>query len=426
MAIVPPTRSSFDPGATADGGIPLAEHFQAVRQQSLALCESLAAEDMVVQTMPDVSPTKWHLAHVSWFFERFILIDRLPGYQAFDERYDFLFNSYYYTAGQMHARTQRGLLSRPTVADVLAYRDHVDKAMLRLIGSEKREEVGHLVTLGLNHEQQHQELMLTDIKHVLAANPLEPAFRPPAEAPAGPAGPLTFMPFPGGIVEIGNDGREFCFDNETPVHRVWIESFEIASRPVSNGEYREFVQDGGYQTTDLWLSDGWATVQQDDWQHPLYWDETLTSEFTLNGRQPIDPEAPVCHLSYFEADAYARWADARLPSEAEWEVAARNFPVAGNLADSGAFRPLAAAGTGPQQFFGDVWEWTASAYAPYPGFRPLAGSLGEYNGKFMCSQMVLRGGSCVTPANHVRPSYRNFFYPPQRWQFTGLRLARDA
>ncbi|MGB5248297.1 MAG: ergothioneine biosynthesis protein EgtB [Gammaproteobacteria bacterium] len=404
----------------------LARHFQAVRQQSRDLCGSLAAEDMVVQTIPDVSPTKWHLAHVSWFFERFILSQRLPGYRPFDERYDFLFNSYYYTAGQMHARTQRGLLSRPTVAEIMAYREHIDEAMLRLLSSDNSADLGFLVTLGIHHEQQHQELILTDIKHVLAANPLEPAYLPAAERPAAEAGPLTFMPFPGGIVEIGNDAQAFCFDNETPVHRVWIESFQLGNRPVSNGEYREFVREGGYQTCELWLSDGWATVQQEAWQYPLYWDASLETQFTLNGRQPVDPEAPVCHLSYYEADAYARWAGARLPSEAEWEVAARHFPVTGNFADSGVFDPCAAAGTGPQQLFGDVWEWTSSAYAPYPGFEPLDGSLGEYNGKFMCNQMVLRGGSCATPADHIRPSYRNFFYPHQRWQFTGLRLARDV
>ena len=412
----------------------LGRQYATVRQQSLALVDSLADEDMVVQTMPDVSPSKWHLAHVSWFFERFVLSEHLDGYRPFDERYDFLFNSYYYTAGQMHARPRRGLLSRPTVAEIRAYRNHVDQHMARLLASDPGEDLAALITLGLNHEQQHQELILTDIKHVLAANPMEPAFRTPdrdagassRETAGETAGPLSFVGFPGGIVEIGHDGSGFCFDNETPRHRVWLEDFQIATRPVTNDEFRAFIHDGGYQAPELWLSDGWATVNQDGWRRPLYWAEDLETAFTLAGRRPIDPEAPVCHLSYYEADAFARWAEARLPTEAEWEVAAREYPVAGHFADAGLFHPRPAAGSGPRQFYGDVWEWTASPYAPYPGFRPLAGSLGEYNGKFMCSQMVLRGGSCATPAGHVRPTYRNFFYPQQRWQFTGLRLARDV
>jgi ergothioneine biosynthesis protein EgtB len=426
VAIQSPIGPDSQPDATAAGRIGLGQRYRAIRQFSLDLAKTLADEDMVVQTMPDVSPTKWHLAHVSWFFERFVLCEHLDSYRPFDERYDFLFNSYYYTAGQMHARPRRGLLSRPTVADVRAYRAHVDEHMARLLVAAPGDEVQFLVALGLQHEQQHQELILTDIKHVFAANPMEPEFRAAADSPPAAAGPLNFIGFPGGVVEIGSDGADFCFDNETPRHRVWLEDFQIATRPVSNAEFREFVREGGYRAPELWLSDGWATIQQEAWQHPLYWDRELETEFTLAGRRPIDPEAPVCHLSYFEADAFARWAGARLPSEAEWEVVASEFPVTGNFADDGVLHPRPAGGTGPRQFYGDVWEWTASAYGPYPGFRPLAGSLGEYNGKFMCSQMVLRGGSCATPAGHVRPTYRNFFYPHQRWQFTGLRLAKDA
>ncbi len=426
MAHQSPIGSDPNPGATALGSIGFAADYRAIRQQSVELTRTLVAEDMVIQTMPDVSPTKWHLAHVSWFFERFILGQHLDGYRPFDERYDFLFNSYYYTAGQMHARPRRGLLSRPTVAEIFDYRAYVDEHMERLLSARDDKDLEFLLTLGLNHEQQHQELMLTDIKHVFAANPLEPALRPAPQTGAGAAGPMSYVGFPGGVVEIGNNDGGFCFDNETPRHRTWLEGFQIATRPVNNADYSEFIRDGGYQAPELWLSDGWSVIQTDDWRQPLYWDQALETEFTLGGRREIDPEAPVCHLSYFEADAFARWAGARLPTEAEWEVVAGEFPVAGNLADSGNFHPRPAPGTGLRQLFGDVWEWTASAYAPYPGFRPLAGSLGEYNGKFMCSQMVLRGGSCATPAGHVRPTYRNFFYPHQRWQFTGLRLAKDA
>ncbi|MGB5623847.1 MAG: ergothioneine biosynthesis protein EgtB [Gammaproteobacteria bacterium] len=426
MAHQSPIGSDPNPGATAPGSAGFAADFRAIRQQSVELTRTLAAEDMVIQTMPDASPTKWHLAHVSWFFERFILGQHLDGYRPFDKRYDFLFNSYYYTAGQMHARPRRGLLSRPTVAEIFDYRAYVDEHMEHLLSTRDDQDFEFLLTLGLNHEQQHQELMLTDIKHVFASNPLEPAWRPAPETRAGAAGPMSYVGFSGGVVEIGNGDGGFCFDNETPRHRAWLEDFQIATRPVSNAEYREFIRDGGYQAPELWLSDGWAVIQTDDWRRPLYWDQALETEFTLGGRREIDGEAPVCHLSYYEADAFARWAGARLPTEAEWEVVAGEFPVAGNFADSGSFHPRPAPGSGPRQLFGDVWEWTASAYAPYPGFRPLAGSLGEYNGKFMCSQMVLRGGSCVTPAGHVRPSYRNFFYPHQRWQFSGLRLARDV
>ncbi|MGD8965035.1 MAG: ergothioneine biosynthesis protein EgtB [Gammaproteobacteria bacterium] len=402
----------------------LAEFYRRVRAFSLELCSTLGPEDMTVQSMPDVSPAKWHLAHVTWFFEHFILKNRVEGYRPIDERYHHLFNSYYYTAGDMYLRPRRGLISRPTVEDIITYRKHVDAHMSRLV-EEADERLAFLVTLGLNHEQQHQELILTDIKHVLAQNPLYPVFREDAGIPSGAAcGPQGWQEFPGGVTEIGHDGDSFCYDNETSRHRTWIEDFEIAERPVTNGEYLEFIRDGGYRKPELWLSDGWATVQSEGWTTPLYW---LDEEhyFTLGGRQPIDMDAPVTHVSFYEADAFARWARARLPTEAEWESAARDQPVSGNFVDSGALHPSGGSGTKLRQMFGDVWEWTASPYAPYPGFRPLDGSLGEYNGKFMCSQMVLRGGSCATPPDHVRATYRNFFYPQQRWQFTGIRLARN-
>ena len=406
----------------------LKDRFRRVRQQSMYLCESLQTEDFVVQSMPDVSPTKWHLAHTSWFFENFLLGPQLPGYRQFDERFDYLFNSYYYTVGQMHLRSQRGLLTRPTVAEICAYREHVDAQMERLLDGAAGTHLDHLVTLGLNHEQQHQELMLTDIKHVLSVNPLQPAYRDDLATPAGVAGRLDWHGFPEGVHEIGNGGDSgFCFDNETPRHRIFLRPFALASRPVTNGEYREFIEDGGYSDVAGWLSDGWAWIQREKIDRPLYWSADLESEFTLGGSRAIDPHAPVSHLSFYEADAYARRAGHRLPTEAEWEIAAAGQEVAGNFADTELLHPApAATDSGLRQMYGDVWDWTASSYASYPGFQPLAGSLGEYNGKFMCNQMVLRGGSCATPADHVRATYRNFFYPESRWQFSGLRLAKDA
>ncbi len=406
----------------------LKDRFRRVRQQSMYLCESLQTEDFVVQSMPDVSPTKWHLAHTSWFFENFLLGPQLPGYRQFDERFDYLFNSYYYTVGQMHLRSQRGLLTRPTVAEVCAYREHVDAQMERLLDGAAGTHLDHLVTLGLNHEQQHQELMLTDIKHVLSVNPLQPAYRDDLATPAGAAGPLDWHGFPEGVHEIGTGGDSgFCFDNETPRHRIFLRPFALASRPVTNAEYREFIEDGGYRDVAGWLSDGWAWIQREKIDRPLYWSADLESEFTLGGLRAINPHAPVSHLSFYEADAYARRAGHRLPTEAEWEIAAAGQEVAGNLADTELLHPApAATDSGLRQMYGDVWEWTASSYASYPGFQPLAGSLGEYNGKFMCNQMVLRGGSCATPADHIRATYRNFFYPESRWQFSGLRLAKEA
>jgi ergothioneine biosynthesis protein EgtB len=407
---------------------PLSDRYAVVRARSEALVAPLSAEDACVQSMPDASPAKWHLAHTTWFFEHFVLADRLPGYQVFHERFGYLFNSYYFTVGQMHLRPRRGLVTRPSLQEVLAYRAHVDAAMHRLLEAAAGDAgLEQLVVLGLHHEQQHQELILTDIKHLLAQNPLLPAYAEPPPAAPHAAVPLEWIPGPPGIVEVGHAGGGFAFDNETPRHRALLRDHALASRPVTNAEYREFIEDGCYAETGLWLSDGWSTVMAERWQRPLYWQEDLEQAFTLHGVQPLHPDAPVAHLSYYEADAFARWAGARLPTEFEWEAAAAAQAVAGNFADSGVLEPRAGTpGPGLRQLFGDTWEWTASPYAPYPGFRPLAGSLGEYNGKFMCSQLVLRGGSCATPAGHVRPTYRNFFYPAQRWQFSGLRLAKDA
>lgn len=465
------------------------------------------AEDQVVQTIPEVSPTKWHLAHVTWFFERFCLLEHAPGYQPVDERYHYLFNSYYYTVGEMYRRPHRGLLSRPTVAEIHAFRARVDDAMERLIAERGGDEsFAFLVELGLQHEQQHQELMLTDIKHVFFSNPLGPAYAPaaletaledgrgtlgtlpsereaatgtkaawgnaatasteggreaadaatvgrgeaadtatlsPAEAAAGAkqATPAAFTERPSGLFEIGAAGSGFCFDNETPRHQVLVYEHALGNRLVTNAEFRDFIRQGGYDDPALWLSDAWALIREEGWRRPLYWSEDLEQEFTLAGWRPIDPAAPVCHVSYYEADAFARWAGARLPTEAEWELAAAEQPIAGNFLDSKRLHPAAltsddraspyavpassANGAALAQLYGDVWEWTSSPYDAYPGFTPLAGSLGEYNGKFMCNQMVVRGGSCVTWAEHIRATYRSFFYPRDRWQFLGFRLAQN-
>ena len=403
----------------------LPEYFARIRATSLDLCRTLEPEDTVVQSMPDVSPTKWHLAHVTWFFERFVLEAFDTSYRRLNEQYDYLFNSYYYSAGQMHARPKRGLLTRPTLADVVAYRRHVDTAMLSLL--QKRGDDAELrqrVTLGLHHEQQHQELLLTDIKHVFSCNPLRPAVNTALDvAPSTAPGKYAFEDGASGIHKIGASGGGFCFDNETPQHDALLHQHRIGSRLITNGEFREFIDDGGYSNSNLWLSDGWSTVNERGWDRPLYWAEDFESEFTLAGQRDIDRHAPVCHVSYYEADAFARWAGARLPTEFEWELAANKEPVAGNFMESPYWHPIAADG---RQYFGDVWEWTSSSYAPYPGFVPLAGSLGEYNGKFMCNQMTVRGGSCVTAADHIRASYRSFFYPDARWQFLGIRLAKDG
>lgn len=401
--------------------------FLKARAATLDLCASLCAEDYVVQSMPDVSPTKWHLAHTAWFFEHFILEPHLPGYAVFDPAFNYLFNSYYYTVGAMHSRPERGLLSRPTVETIMHYREHVDEHVSRLLEQRGGEAaIDALITLGINHEQQHQELLLTDIKHVFSVNPLKPAWRDLDLRPAAPPAALAFVDRPASEVSIGSDGTGFCFDNETPRYAALTITHAIANRLVTNGEFDDFIRDGGYETPELWLSDGWATIQQQGWRRPLYWSEDREREFTLGGLRETDRHAPVCHVSYYEADAFARWAGARLPSEAEWESLAAEYPVAGNLRESGRYHPAGAEhGEAVRQLFGDVWEWTASPYTPYPGFKPLAGSLGEYNGKFMCNQLVLRGGSCVTPEAHIRATYRNFFPPAARWQFMGIRLAKD-
>ncbi len=406
----------------------LSDRYQSVRGLTLSLIADLQPEDTVVQTMPDVSPTKWHLAHVTWFFERFVLEPNLANYARFDDRYHYIFNSYYYTAGKMHARANRGLLSRPTLKQVLEYRSYVDTAMHQLLQTRGTDdEIAQLTTLGLNHEQQHQELLLTDIKHVFSCNPLKPAVRPSLPTSADVAvSNYSFRTGRSGVHRIGATGAtgdSFFFDNETPRHDALLHEHRIGNRLVTNAEYREFIEDDGYSTSDLWLSDGWAAVNENKWRRPMYWDQSLESEFTLGGMQQIVENSPVCHVSYYEADAFARWAGARLPTEFEWELAAGEQPVAGNLMDAGNWHPVA---NDTSQFFGDVWEWTSSSYAPYPGFKPLAGSLGEYNGKFMCNQMTVRGGSCVTAADHIRASYRSFFYPDARWQFLGIRLAKDG
>ncbi len=405
--------------------------YEHVRRRSEQICEPLTVEDHGIQTMAEVSPPKWHLAHTTWFFEEFLLRLADLAYRPFHPRFGYLFNSYYQTVGRMHPRPQRGLLSRPATEEIYRYRAYVNEAMMGLMASvddARWEDFAFHVTLGLHHEQQHQELLLTDIKHIFACNPLRPVYIAAATPSGAVAAPQQWADFPAGMVRIGHDGPDFAYDNETPRHRAWLDDYRLATRLTTNAEYLEFMESGAYRRPELWLSDGWQTLQAKGWEAPLYW-ERLDGRWwhmTLHGMQPVDPHAPVCHVSLYEADAYARWRGARLPTEAEWENAAAQLPVAGNLYDSGELHPRAAvvACQGLQQIFGDAWEWTQSPYAPYPGFKPLAGSLGEYNGKFMCNQAVLRGGSCVTPASHIRATYRNFFYPPDRWQFTGIRLAQ--
>lgn len=418
-------------------GPALAERYAAVRSFTLALTEPLEPEDMCIQSMPEASPTKWHLAHTSWFFERFVLKGALTGYREHHPTYDYLFNSYYHSIGRMHARPRRGLLSRPTVKEVLAFRAHVDEAMGELFQKGVPEDVERVIELGLHHEQQHQELLLTDILHALAQNPLAPIYRAPSEESPREAAPLHWLPHEGGLVEMGHDSEGFAFDNEGPRHKVYLEPFALASRPVTCGEYKAFLEDGGYSRVELWLSAGWETVQREGWRAPLYWTDEGGEgwrAFTLGGLLPLDESAPVSHLSYYEADAYARWAGARLPREAEWELMSARAGEEGGFVEDGRLRPKAPTDdAGLAHMLGGVWEWTQSAYAPYPGFRSLGEdeatrgfrSLGEYNGKFMCNQLVLRGGSCFTPRTHARTTYRNFFYPEQRWQMMGLRLARD-
>jgi ergothioneine biosynthesis protein EgtB len=401
--------------------------FLRIRRQTLALCAGLGAEDLLVQSMPDASPGKWHLAHTTWFFEKFVL-GHDPAYRSPNPAWDYLFNSYYESVGPMHARPRRGLLSRPTLEEVRDYRSRIDEVvgerMLRGVDAE----LAGRIELGLHHEQQHQELLLTDLKHAFWCNPLHPVYRDSAAAAGGHASSsMHFVPGREGPVDIGHRaGTGFTYDNETPRHRVWLAPHALASRLVTNSEYLAFIRDGGYHDAGLWLSDGWQTVQREGWQRPLYWQDDLASEFTLGGTRELAADAPVCHLSYFEADAFARWAGARLPTEAEWESVAADLPVAGNFQESHRFHPVAAThGEGLRQMYGDVWEWTVSPYVSYPGFKPLPGALGEYNGKFMNGQWVLRGGSCATPHDHIRASYRNFFPPHARWQFAGIRLGQD-
>jgi len=404
----------------------LASRYFEVRSASERICAPLAVEDYVVQSMDETSPPKWHLAHMTWFFEQFVLGHFEANYAPYHPSYAFLFNSYYETVGKFFSRLNRGLLSRPTVEEVYRYRLHVDGAVRELLHSiddRRLPELASRIELGLNHEQQHQELLLTDIKHTLAMNPLRPAYLAEALGPRGVSAPLAWLEHDGGVREIGHGGAEFAFDNEMPRHAVYVQPFRIASRPVTCGEYLAFMDAGGYARPDLWLSDGWRAVRERGWNAPLYW-ERANGEWwhtTLAGFRPVDLEEPLAHVSYYEADAYARWVGKRLPSEAEWEIAARDETRDGNFYESGRLHPAPSART--RQFFGDVWEWTSSSYAPYPGYKPLAGSLGEYNGKFMANQYVLRGGSCVTPSSHIRPTYRNFFYGPDRWQFMGIRLA---
>ena len=407
----------------------LAQRYGAIRAATENLAAPLSAEDCAIQSMPDASPGKWHLGHTSWFFETFVLDPYLPDYAVYEPAFRVLFNSYYNAVGDKHPRPRRGLLSRPSLDAVRAYRAHIDASMGRLFG-EVRSEPGlvSLIELGLNHEQQHQELILTDLKHMLSCNPLKPAYLPHGEVPGGATRPLEWIEFDEALVEIGHRGEGFAFDNETPRHRVFVAAHALASRPVTNGEYLDFIADGGYRRPDLWLSEGWDWVNANGIDEPLHWDgdDGERRRFTLHGVLPVVSEAPVCHVSLFEADAYARWAGARLPTESEWESAAAHVPVEGHFAEDGIYEPRAAAGREPlDQLFGDVWEWTQSAYAPYPGFRPAAGAIGEYNGKFMCNHYVLRGGSCATPRSHIRATYRNFFPASARWQFSGFRLARD-
>lgn len=412
----------------------LQERLQQTRSQSLELAAPLNAEDMVVQAMDDASPGKWHLAHVTWFFEAFLLKDYLPGYKQFDDRFGYCFNSYYEAEGARQPRSLRGLMTRPSIDEVFAYRAHVDDALQRLFrsGNIDKAQAG-IIEVGINHEQQHQELLLTDILALFAASPLQPAYRDaPRLKEQFKAVEVNWIARDGGVVEIGHaDGDGFSYDNEYPRHQALLQPHALADRLVTNGEWLEFMDDDGYQTAAHWLADGWARVRSDEWRAPLYWEKRDDHwwQMTLGGLVPVDLAAPVCHISYFEAEAFARWAGKRLPTEFEWEIAARDVPHEGNMMGTGALRtrPASYADTGkPKQMFGDVWEWTNSAYAPYPGYRAAPGAIGEYNGKFMCSQYVMKGASCVTADGHSRASYRNFFYPHQRWQFMGLRLANDV
>jgi ergothioneine biosynthesis protein EgtB len=409
----------------------LAERYREVRRTTDRLAEPLSPEDCTVQSMPDASPVKWHLAHTTWFFETFVLERGLSDYRPYHPQFRVLFNSYYNRVGAQHPRPERGLLSRPSLDEVRAYRAAIDRRVLELFERSAVEPLADTIELGLHHEQQHQELIVTDVKHMLSLNPLRPAYRDCPPAPARDVPPLRWFHHPGGIAWIGHGGGSFSFDNERPRHRVLVDAFALASRLVTNGEYLEFVEDGAYARPELWLSDGWDAVRSQGWQAPLYWhgDRDAWRVTTLSGLRDLRRDEPVCHVSFYEADAFARWSGARLPSEFEWEIFAAKTTPDGNFVESGWLHPTgleAAASDAPAQLFGDVWQWMQSPYAPYPGYRPPAGALGEYNAKFMCNQLVLRGGSCATPRSHVRATYRNFFPPQARWQFSGIRLARDG
>jgi ergothioneine biosynthesis protein EgtB len=417
MGVASPTSATRV--ATRD----LRARYEHVRARSLKLTRGLSAEDQTLQSMPDASPIKWHLAHATWFFETFFLRDR-RGYKVFDERFGYLFNSYYNTIGERHARPERGLLSRPSIDDVHAYRAHVDAAMLKAFDELDAD----LLALGLSHEEQHQELMLMDIKHLFSRNVIAPAYQPRSKRePRATPAPIDWLNFKGGLAEIGHDGQGFAFDNEGPRHKVYIEPFQLADRLVTAGEYLAFVEDGGYTRPELWLSDGWDVVQAQGWDAPLYWrkGDKGWRIFTLQGERALDPNEPAVHVSYYEANAYARWASARLPTEAEWEFAAADTDP--NTPETSVLHPHPAPSTpGLSQMFGEVWQWTQSAYSPYPRYKPAAGAIGEYNGKFMCNQMVLRGSCVATPPGHARATYRNFFSPAARWAFSGIRMAKDA
>ncbi|MEM7126555.1 MAG: ergothioneine biosynthesis protein EgtB [Chloroflexota bacterium] len=414
----------------------LLDTYQEIRSFTEELCQPLENEDYVIQSMEDVSPTKWHIGHTSWFFETFVLAEEYPEYQPLHPQYNYIFNSYYVSAGQRHCRPKRGLLSRPTVQEVYDYRAHVDQHMLALIeglDEERQNRWLPVLEIGFNHEQQHQELMLTDIKHNLSINPLRPAYHkkayPQISAQKGSA--AEWIGFEEGVYPVGHDGQGFAFDNEYPQHRTFVESFALSSRLVTNGEYLAFMEDEGYDRHDLWLSEGFGWVQRQEWKAPLYWEQRDGEWWvqTLYGLQRVNEQEPVCHVSYYEADAYARWAGVRLPTEFEWEIASAELPLTGNFADSRRYHPEALNGHTQQgilnQMYGDVWEWTSSHYSPYPGYSSAEGALGEYNGKFMANQFVLRGGSCATTQSHIRPTYRNFFPADASWQFTGIRTAKN-
>lgn len=404
----------------------LAEFYRSVRTTTQQLVADLSPEDQMVQSMPDASPAKWHLAHTTWFFETFVL-SRIPSYKPRDERFRIVFNSYYKGVGSHPLRSTRGNFSRPSLAEILEYRSYIDDAIGEVLQRNMDKELADLIELGCHHEQQHQELIATDVKHALWSQPLQPVWLASPLDEGGSPAPLTWNSFPGGVFEIGHSGDGFAYDNESPRHEVLLKPFKLSSRLITNAEYCEFIADSAYERPELWLSDGWDTVQQQGWKAPLYWEKRDEEywTFTTHGLQRLDPNEPVCHVSYYEADAYARWRGARLPYESEWEVVAQQQSVRGNFLDSRRLHPAAASGHGLQQMFGDAWEWTASPYTGYPGFRPSAGAIGEYNGKFMCNQFVLRGGSCATPRSHIRATYRNFFPPHARWQFMGIRLASD-